>query len=78
MPRTKSLIASAKVETAKRAHNCRGNRSSHRINRGDKRLNVKEGRSSLLYCLACAKSIVQRDIDRLRELQKELMDSNTS
>ena len=78
MPRIKSLIASVKVEEAKKAHNCRWNRASHRINRGDKRLKVKDGRNSLLYCLACAKSIVRRDIERLQKLQKELEDFGTS
>lgn len=71
MPRIKSLVISTKIDTVARAHKCRGN-SSHILQRGDKCLEVKDGRNRNRYCLACAKRIVERDLNKLRELQKSL------
>jgi len=59
------------VDIAKRAHNCQGN-TRHRIARGDKRLNVRNGRSWDRYCLECAKVIVGRDIAALQGLSAKL------
>ena len=72
MSRIKSLVTSAEVEVAKHAHNCRRNKR-HRINCGEKRLSVRNGRSCSRYCLACAKVIVQRGIEKLHKLQEELL-----
>lgn len=44
----------------------------HRIERGETRLNVRNGRSWDRYCLECAKVIVQRDIAALQELSAKL------
>lgn len=71
MPRIRSLITRTEVDVAKRAHNCQGN-ARHRITRGDKRLNIREGRGWDRYCLDCAKVIVQRDIASLQALTREL------
>lgn len=69
MPRIKSLIIRAEIDGAQRAHNCQGN-ASHRINRGDKRLKVRNGRSWDHYCVSCAIIILGRDIEALRVLQR--------
>ena len=71
MPRIKSLRIRAEVDVAQRAHNCQGN-VRHRIERGDKRLKVRNGRSWDHYCLECARTIVRRDIGALEALGREL------
>ena len=71
MPRTKSLRIRAEVDMAQRAHNCQGN-ARHRIERGRKRLKVRNGRSWDHYCLDCARKIVCRDIAALEALACKL------
>ena len=71
MPRVKSLRIRAEVDVAQRAHNCQGN-VRHRIERGDKRLKVRNGRSWEHYCLECARTIVRRDIGAFEALAREL------
>jgi hypothetical protein len=71
MPRPKSILMSINVGIAQRAHNCQHNQS-HRIVKGDKRLEVSEGRNIERFCVECALSIVARDISKLQELQKQL------
>ncbi|MGH6913783.1 MAG: hypothetical protein ACREH3_08770 [Geminicoccales bacterium] len=71
MPRIKSLVTRVEVDVAKKAHNCQGN-TRHRIERGDKRLNVRNGRSWDRYCLECARTIASRDIAALEALAREL------
>ena len=71
MPRIKSLRIRAEVDVAQRAHNCQGN-VRHRIERGDKRLKVRNGRSWDHYCLECARTIVRRDIGALEALTHDL------
>lgn len=71
MPRIRSLRIRAEVDVAKKAHNCQAN-ARHRIERGDKRLNVRNGRSWDRYCLDCATTIVGRDIAALEALAREL------
>ena len=71
MPRIKSLRTRAEVDVAQRAHNCQGN-IRHRLERGDKRLKVRNGRSWDHYCLECARTIVRRDIGALEALAREL------
>lgn len=66
---TKSLVIHAEVDTAGRAHNCQAN-ARHRVEKGDVRLKVRNGRSWDHYCLDCAKKIIGRDIEKLTELQK--------
>ena len=65
----KSLVTKTLVDTAKKAHNCQAN-SKHRIERGDSRLKVKNGRSWDHYCAACADKIIGRDIEKLSQLKK--------
>jgi hypothetical protein len=71
VPRIRSLRIRAEVDVAKKAHNCQAN-ARHRIERGNKRLNVRNGRSWDRYCLDCAKTIVGRDIAALEALAREL------
>lgn len=65
---TKSLITPVRVERAERAHNCQAN-ARHRIERGDVRLKVRNGRGWDHYCRDCAAKIISRDIEKLRSLQ---------
>lgn len=71
MPRIRSLRIRAEVDVAQRAHNCQGN-TRHRIERGDKRLKVRNGRSWDHYCLECAMNIVRRDIAAFEALMRAL------
>ena len=71
MPRIRSLVERILVDEASRAHDCQAN-ARHRIQRGDKRLKVRNGRSWDHYCLGCAQAIVDRDIGKLNELIEEL------
>jgi hypothetical protein len=64
----KSLITRVEVDTAGKAHNCQAS-AKHRIEKGDVRLKVRNDRSWDHYCLACAKKIISRDIEKLQELQ---------
>ena len=71
MPRIRSLCIRAEIDVAKRAHNCQAN-ARHRIERGNKRLKVRNGRNWDHYCLECATTIVRRDIAALEELMQAL------
>ena len=65
----KSLVEKVGVDIAGRAHNCQAN-SKHRIEKGDIRLKVRNGRNWDHYCRACAETIITRDIHKLNELMK--------
>ena len=71
MGNIRSLRIPTRVDVAHRAHNCQGN-ARHRIEGGDKRLKVRNGRGWDHYCLDCARKIVHRDIDALEALAGEL------
>lgn len=74
---TKSLITRVEVDRALRAHNCQANHR-HRLEVGHTRLKVRNGRSWDHYCVACALSIVQRDLSKLRLLLAEIVPSSVS
>lgn len=65
---TKSLVIRVLVDVALKAHNCQANKT-HRIERGEVRLKVRNGRSWDHYCRACATTIIARDIAKLTNLQ---------
>jgi hypothetical protein len=71
VPRIKSVVIQTKIDLAKKSHNCQAN-ENHRIRRGDTRLNVRNGRSWDRYCVSCAVTILERDVARLQELQREV------
>lgn len=70
MPRIKSLLSRVEVDEAQKAHNCQAN-AAHRLERGDRRLKVRNGRSWDHYCATCAALIIQRDIAELQALQHQ-------
>jgi hypothetical protein len=70
MRRVKSIVFRVEVDQAKKAHNCQAN-ARHRIQGGDTRLNVLNGRSWDRYCVSCAKIIIECDIIELQELQRK-------
>lgn len=67
---TKSLVIRVLTDQALKAHNCQANKR-HRIERGDRRLKVRNGRSWDHYCMSCAAVILSRDIEKLTTLQRE-------
>ncbi len=71
MGRIRSLRIPAKVDVVLRAHNCKANKG-HRLQRGDKRLKVRNGGGWSHYCLDCARKMIRRDIAALEALAGEL------
>ena len=67
---SKSLVIAARFDVAVKAHNCQAN-ARHRLQRGHKRLKVKNGRSWDHYCAECAETIIRQDIGKLVALQKQ-------
>ena len=65
----KSLLVQVGVDTAKKAHNCQAS-AKHRIEKGDVRLKVRNGRNWDHYCIACAGTIIARDLAKLTALQR--------
>lgn len=74
MPRPKSTIKNIQITKAGASHNCKNN-NTHRIQKGEDRLTIKEGRSSKNYCTECAKDFLKKDIEKLNSLVEKL---NTS
>jgi hypothetical protein len=70
VPRIKSLLIRVEVDEAQRAHNCQAN-ATHRLEQGDRRLKVRNGRSWYHYCAGCAALMIQRDITELLALQPQ-------
>ena len=70
---SKSLVIGAKFDVTINAHNCQAN-DRHRLQRGHKRLKVKNGRSWDHYCAECAKTIIRQDIAKLVALQQQFAD----
>jgi hypothetical protein len=68
---TKSIVIRVEIDKALRAHNCQANRR-HRLERGDTRLKVRNGRSWNHYCAACAATIVERAMTKLRLVHGQL------
>jgi hypothetical protein len=71
MPRLKSFIKNINLEVAERTHNCHFNKKI-RINKGDHRLNLKEGNRRTNYALINAIQMVRKDIEKLLELEKQI------
>jgi hypothetical protein len=67
----KSVTKNIAVSTALRTHRCRFNKR-HLIAMGDKRLQVKEGRSEMNYCTECGKKAIQAGIAKLNSVLSEL------
>ncbi len=68
----KTLVLQVEIDQALQAHNCQAN-ARHRIERGDTRLKVRNGRSWDHYCIECAKAILARDNAELQELQRRFL-----
>jgi len=65
---TKSLVTGVRIDVALHAHNCQGN-ERHRIQKGEVRLKVRQGRGWDHYCKACAEIIIARDLEKLTKLR---------
>jgi hypothetical protein len=71
MARPKSLLASMEITVAGRAHDCRFN-EDHRIQKGCNRLTIKVDGDPHHYCLACARSFLLRDMERLKDILSQV------
>lgn len=67
MARIKSLVVQVEVDRAAKSHNCQAN-AGHRIQMGDVRLKVRNGRSWDHYCTNCAQIIIAKDKEKLNLL----------
>lgn len=67
----KSLLTRVEIDEALKAHNCQASRR-HRLERGDRRLKVRNGRSWDHYCASCAAAILGRDIAELQAILARL------
>lgn len=65
---TKSLIETARIDVALNSHNCQANQT-HRVNKGDVRLKVRDGMGWAHYCKDCALKIIDKDIAKLTILR---------
>jgi hypothetical protein len=74
---TKSLVIRVEVDHAVKAHNCQASKR-HRLQRGDRRLKVRNGRSWDHYCVSCATNILARDLDKLRALLAQFASGSVS
>ncbi len=70
MARIKSLLIPVETDEALKAHNCQAS-ARHRIERGEKRLKVRNGRSWDHYCARCATIIIERDVAELQALREQ-------
>ena len=77
MAKPKSFIQNISIDYAKKSHCCRHSKS-HRINAGDLRLSVKEGRSYKRYCRDCAINFLERDMERFAKLLDKLRTKNAA
>ncbi len=73
MPRRRSLLTRIEVDEVKKAHNCQGNQR-HRLERGNRRLKVRNARGWDHYCVNCAQRIVDQDIAALQDLARKLQE----
>jgi len=71
MPKLKRLLVSACFETAQRRRHCSRNQE-HVICHGDKCLVIKENMSKNNYCMECAAFILQKAMEELDGLTREL------
>lgn len=71
MARIRSLLTRVEFDKAKRAHKCQAN-SQHRIEKGELRLNVKNGRNWDRYCLPCADAILDQATKKLGNIRQLL------
>jgi hypothetical protein len=67
----KTLVKRVGVDETVNAHNCQSNQK-HRLQRGDRRLKVWRDRSPEHYCRVCAREIIERDIQKLAALARQL------
>ena len=67
----KSILVAVCVDEAGKAHDCQHNKK-HRLERGNRRLKVRKDRSDEHFCVECALAIIERDIEKLRMLAKQL------
>ncbi len=73
----KSITKTYEIQIAKSSHKCSSN-SRHLINKGDRRLSIREGRSSKTYCLECADKILNTGVAHLLKTLESIKKTSTS
>ncbi len=68
MSRTRSIVETSEISTAKKSHNCQAN-ANHRISMGDIRLGIRKNRATEYYCRNCALKIIDRGLEHLSNLK---------
>jgi len=71
MAKPKTFVKSISVDIAIRSHKCKHNKK-HIINKDEKRLTLKEGRSKERFCAICATESLKNDIIKMQSILNEL------
>lgn len=71
MGKLKSFLQNITVDEAAKTHQCQHN-NRHTVNKGDRRLKLKVGRSNEHFCVQCAIESIDRDIATLENLKRQL------
>lgn len=66
-----STVKNVYFDVAGAAHNCSSNKK-HRIQKGEKRFNVKVGRSPKTYCLNCGLKAIIKGLEKLSQLKVDV------
>ncbi|TCW29526.1 hypothetical protein [Christensenella hongkongensis] len=72
MAKIKSFLKSISVDICARKHSCQHN-PKHTIYKDDKRLKLKDGRTQEYFCIECAVNSIDKDIEKLKAIKKELL-----
>ena len=71
MGRQKSLLKSISITVAERQHSCRHDKNRV-INKGEARLEIKEGRKISRYCLETAEIFLKAGIEKLQTIAQDV------
>jgi hypothetical protein len=71
MARVKSLLIGAEIVEAGRLRKCYHNKN-HKIHKGERCLEVKEGLALKGYCLACAREMLAQANRRIDEIHASI------
>lgn len=75
MAKPKSFVKNLVIDKAKKSHNCQHNKQ-HRINQGDIRLGLKDGKSIEYFCKECSIEFLKNGASKISELISEIESSD--
>lgn len=75
MANYKSLVIPSSIEKAKRKHQC-SFQKKHIIKLNEFRLSIKVGRNFKTYCIKCGEKILERDLEKIKNLLNQIRGYN--